>query len=147
MTYSNSIENRKEVIEMIKDLSNYFTNIRDELCEPYGLSSIQAVIILDIYHHPDERRVTDICKRLHKSTNTISPLINRLVAKGYLKKKVSKDDGRSTNVYLTEKTKEMTNNILVDVSDYTWPFFEGVSDEEFDHIFSALKKLLEVTKE
>lgn len=147
MAYNNSIENRKQIIEMIKDLSNYFTNIRDELCEPYGLSSIQAVIILDIYHHPDERRVTDICKRLHKSTNTISPLINRLVAKGYLKKKVSKEDGRSTNVYLTEKTKEMTNNILVDVSDYTWPFFEGVSDEEFDHIFSALKKLLEVTHE
>lgn len=147
MSCVNSIENRKEIISMIKDLSNYFSNIRDELCEPYGLSSIQAVIILDIYHHPDERRVTDICKRLHKSTNTISPLINRLVAKGYLKKKVSKEDGRSTNVYLTEKTKEMTDNILVDVSDYTWPFFESINDTQFEQVYNALKLLLEVTSE
>lgn len=147
MAYTNSIENRKEIINMIKDLSNFFTNIRDELCEPYGLSSIQAVIILDIYHHPEARRVTDICKRLHKSTNTISPLINRLVSKGYLKKKVSKEDGRSTNVYLTDKTKEMTNNILVDVSDYTWPFFESITDEQFDEVYKALKLLLEVTCE
>ena len=107
---------------MIKELSSYFTNIRDALCEPYGLSSIQAVIILDVYHHPEERRVTDICKRLHKSTNTISPLINRLIQKGYLMKKVSKDDARSMQVYLTDKTKEMVDNILVDISDYTWPF-------------------------
>lgn len=147
MSCENSIENRREIISMIKDLSNYFSNIRDELCEPYGLSSIQAVIILDIYHHPDARRVTDICKRLHKSTNTISPLINRLVAKGYLKKKVSKEDGRSTNVYLTEKTKEMTDNILVDVSDYTWPFFESINDDQFEQIYNALKLLLEVTSE
>ena len=147
MSCVNSIENRKEIISMIKDLSNYFSNIRDELCEPYGLSSIQAVIILDIYHHPDARRVTDICKRLHKSTNTISPLINRLVAKGYLKKKVSKEDGRSTNVYLTEKTKEMTDNILVDVSDYTWPFFESINDTQFEQVYNALKLLLEVTSE
>lgn len=147
MSCVNSIENRREIISMIKDLSNYFSNIRDELCEPYGLSSIQAVIILDIYHHPDERRVTDICKRLHKSTNTISPLINRLVAKGYLKKKVSKEDGRSTNVYLTEKTKEMTDNILVDVSDYTWPFFESINDTQFEQVYNALKLLLEVTSE
>ena len=147
MSCVNSIEHRKEIISMIKDLSNYFSNIRDELCEPYGLSSIQAVIILDIYHHPDERRVTDICKRLHKSTNTISPLINRLVAKGYLKKKVSKEDGRSTNVYLTEKTKEMTDNILVDVSDYTWPFFESINDTQFEQVYNALKLLLEVTSE
>ena len=147
MAYSNTVENRREIIEMIRDLSNYFTNIRDELCEPYGLSSIQAVIILDVYHHPEARRVTDICKRLHKSTNTISPLINRLVAKGYLKKKVSKEDARSTHVYLTDKTKEMASNILVDVSDYTWPFFDSVNDEQFNHVYTALKLLLEVTSE
>ena len=145
--YKNVSENRREIINMIKELSDYFNTIRDELCEPYGISSIQAIILLDIYHHPEERKVTDICKRLHKSTNTISPLINRLIQKGYLMKKVSKDDARSMQVYLTDKTKEMVDNILVDISDYTWPFFESISDNQFDHIYTALKLLLEVTSE
>jgi hypothetical protein len=50
-------------------------------------------------------------------------------------------------VYLTDKTKEMVDNILVDISDYTWPFFESISDNQFDHIYTALKLLLEVTSE
>ena len=62
-------------------------------------------------------------------------------------KKVSKDDARSMQVYLTDKTKEMVDNILVDISDYTWPFFESISDNQFDHIYTALKLLLEVTSE
>ena len=74
----NNKENRKEFIEMLKTVSLYINNVREALCAPYGLSSIQAVIVLDIYHNPNECRVTDICKRLNKSTNTISPLINRL---------------------------------------------------------------------
>ncbi|MBQ2471327.1 MAG: winged helix DNA-binding protein, partial [Acholeplasmatales bacterium] len=122
--YKNVSENRREIINMIKELSDYFNTIRDELCEPYGISSIQAIILLDIYHHPEERKVTDICKRLHKSTNSISPLINRLVEKGYLTKSQSKEDKRITYVSLTKKTEEITNSILIDVSDYTWPFFE-----------------------
>jgi len=145
--YKNVSENRREIINMIKELSDYFNTIRDELCEPYGISSIQAIILLDIYHHPEERKVTDICKRLHKSTNSISPLINRLVEKGYLTKSQSKEDKRITYVSLTKKTEEITNSILIDVSDYTWPFFEGMSDEKFDKIYEALKVLLEVTKE
>ena len=143
----NVSENRREIISMIKELANYFNNIRDELCEPYGISSIQAIIILDIYYHPEERKITDICKRLYKSTNSISPLINRLVEKGYLVKEHSKEDKRITYVSLTNKTQEIINSILVDVSDYTWPFFEALSDEQFEKIYDALKLLLEVTKE
>ena len=143
----NNIENRNHIIKMIKDLSNYFNTIRDELCEPYGISSVQAVIILDIYYHPTENKITDICKRLHKSTNSMSPLINRLVSNGYLEKVSSKEDKRVTYVNLTKKTREITKNIAVDVSDYTWPFFEALSDEQFEKIYTALELLLEVTKE
>lgn len=143
----NISENRRHVIEMIKELSDYFNTIRDELCEPYGVSSMQAIILLDIYHHPEERKITDICKRLHKSTNSISPLINRLVQKGYLGKEQSQQDKRITYVTLTNKTREIMDSISLDVSDYTWPFFEGMSDEQFDKVYEALTFLLEVTRE
>ena len=143
----NNIENRNNIIKMIKDLSNFFNTIRDELCEPYGISSVQAIIILDIFNHPDSNKITDICKRLHKTTNSISPLINRLVSYGLLEKVPSKEDKRITYVNLTKKSKEITKNIAIDVSDYTWPFFETLSDEQFDKIYTALELLLEVTKE
>ena len=39
------VTKRREVIDMIKSLSIYFNDVRDALCAPYGLSSIQAVIV------------------------------------------------------------------------------------------------------
>lgn len=143
----NNVKTRLEVIDMIKKLSNYFNNVRDALCAPYGLSSIQAVIVLDIYHNPTENKVTDICKRLNKSTNTISPLINRLVEKGFLAKTQGEEDARITYISLTEKTKKITDNISVDICDFTWPMFESVTEEQFEGIYDSLQLLLRVTSE
>ena len=143
---SKNSKNREAIIDMLKELTSRFSNIRDNLCEPYGLSSLQAVIIMDIYHNPDETRVTDICKRLKKSTNTISPLINRLIDKEFLVKIQDKTDNRVFNVKLTDKTLKIANEINVDVSDYTYPMFDSLSDSEFDNIYVSLLKLLEVTK-
>lgn len=141
------VSKRREIIDMIKELSIYFNDVRDALCAPYGLSSIQAVIVLDIYHNPNEAKVTDICKRLNKSTNTISPLINRLVDKGYLQKVQSKEDQRVTYIRLTDKTKAITEKINVDIRDFTWPMFESVADEDCEMIHKALSLLLQVTSE
>ena len=143
----NNVKTRLEVIDMIKKLSSYFNNVRDALCAPYGLSSIQAVIVLDIYHNPTENKVTDICKRLNKSTNTISPLINRLVEKGFLTKTQGEEDARITYISLTEKTKKITDNISVDICDFAWPMFESVTDEQFEGIYDSLQLLLRVTSE
>lgn len=134
----NNVENRKQIIEMLKSITNYFNDMRDVLCAPYGLSSIQAIIVLDIYHHPNETKVTDICKRLNKSTNTISPLINRLIKKEFLYKEQSKEDQRVFNVHLTKKSEKILNDIVVDVNDFTWPIFDSFTDSEFTQIYNAL---------
>ncbi len=146
MNDSNQAQKKIEIIDMLKELTTRFSNIRDNLCEPYGLSSLQAVIIMDIYHNPDNTRVTDICKRLKKSTNTISPLINRLIEKSFLIKEQNKDDNRVFNVKLTNKTLNIANEIAIDVSDYTYPMFDSLTKDEFDNIYNSLLKLLEVTK-
>ena len=143
----NCKENRKEIIEMLKALSLYISNVREALCAPYGLSAIQAIIVLDVYHNPNKCKVTDICKRLNKSTNTISPLINRLVEKKFLQKVRDEIDGRITYIQLTDKSKRITEQIQLDVSDFSWPMFDELSDEEFSVIYNSLKKLIKVTLE
>ena len=140
------IEKRKEVIEMIKQLSYFFDKCKDQLCEPYGLSSIQSKVILDVYHN-NGCRVTDICKRLNKETNTISPLITRLVSHGYLTKKVCEDDKRVFYVYLTKKSENIMSSLMTDVEKTTWPLFDKVSNSDLNKIYDSLKLLMEVTKE
>lgn len=139
-------EKRKEVIEMIKHLSYFFDKYKDKLCEPYGLSSIQSKLILDVYHN-EGTRVTDICKRLNKETNTISPLINRLIKHGYLTKIQDDFDKRITLIYLTDKSKQVMADLMKDVEKATLPLFDKLNEEELCNVYKSLKILERVYNE
>lgn len=134
----NNQKNREIVISNIKYLSEYFTIIREKLCEPYGLSEIQAIIVLDIYHNPNNNKITDICQRLAKETNTISPLIKRLEKNDFIVKKQDSVDKRISRVYLSERGNSIIKEINQDIHDYTWPMFDKLSNEEFDKLYDAL---------
>ena len=107
---------RKEIIENIKELSYYFDKCKDKLCEPYGLSSVQSKVILDVYHN-EGTKITGICQRLNKETNTISPLINRLIKHEYLVKENDKNDRRVYYIYLSEKSKNIMENLVKEDAD------------------------------
>ncbi len=131
-----------KIIEMIDVLSDEFYRLKNNICLPYDLSAIQTTIILDIYKNPNETKITDICKRLKKSTNSISPLINRLVDKGFLYKYNDPSDKRIFKVGLTEKSKSITSQIRVDVEDYTLPIAEELTEEEISEIENSLELLI-----
>ena len=131
-----------KIIEMINILSDEFYRLKNNICLPYDLSAIQTTIILDIYKNPKETKITDICKRLKKSTNSISPLINRLVEKGFLYKYKDPNDKRISKVGLTDKSKSITSQIRVDVEDYTLPVAEELTKEEINEIEKSLELLI-----
>ncbi len=137
---------REKIISMLKDVSLKFEALRDAVCAPYGLSSTQAILILDIYHNPKHNKVTDICKRLNKSTNTISPLINRLCEKGFLKKTQDESDNRIFYVDLTEKSKSITDKISIDIEDYTAPVFEQLTEDDIKTIKKGITLLSKVVE-
>ena len=41
---------REKILSMLKEVASKFDSLRDAVCAPYGLSSIQAILILDVYH-------------------------------------------------------------------------------------------------
>ena len=137
-------EEREQILDMLKEVATRFESLRDAVCAPYGLSSIQAILLLDVYHNQEHTRVTDICKRLNKSTNTVSPLINRLIDKGFLTKKQDESDNRIFYVYLTDKSKAITDKISIDIEDYTLPIFEQLKEDEIETIKKGLSLLNKV---
>lgn len=141
-----TIEDRMQVLTMIKDLANYFEHAKDKLCEPYNFTSIQATILLDLAEN-GKSRVTSICSRLGKSTNTISPLLQRLERLGYVKKYQSEGDKRVMYVNLSTKGKELMKKYLNDAGSYSWPIFDKLDDEEFQMIYKSLVKLTDILKD
>lgn len=133
-----------ETIEALKSISQFIGDVRASLCSPYKISPIQAVILLDIYHHPLETKITDICKRLNKTTNTISPLVKRLVDRGFLIKCQNKEDNRVFEVFFSSKGKEIMNQINLSVVSFASPIFNELSDDEFQNLSILLKRLNKV---
>lgn len=136
---------RKEIIENIKELSYYFDKCKDKLCEPYGLSNVQSKVILDVYHN-EGTKITGICQRLNKETNTISPLINRLINHEYLVKENDKNDRRIYYIYLSEKSKNIMESLVKDIETMTWPLFDSISEEQTNMIYESLKILIDITR-
>jgi len=71
-----------------------------------GITYPQYLVLLVLWEKAPQP-VNDISKRLHLNTNTITPLINRLVDLGIVEKQKGTDDERKMYVFLTTKGQVM----------------------------------------
>ncbi|MDE7162010.1 MAG: MarR family transcriptional regulator [Anaeroplasmataceae bacterium] len=127
-----------KTIELLKSASQFIGNARASLCTPYGLTPLQAIILIDIYHHPNQTRITDICKRLNKTTNTISPLVNRMIDKNYLIKRQNSKDNRIFEVFFSNRGEEIMTRMNQDILNFANPYFAKLSEEEFKNLYQSL---------
>ena len=137
-------EDLLETIELLKSISQFISKSRAGLSTPYHLTPTQAIILLDVANHPNHTKITDICKRLNKTTHNISPLVNRMIEKGYIEKRQNKVDNRIFEVFISEYGNDILNRFNKDVLAFATPIFEELSEEEFHELYNSLKKLNKV---
>jgi MarR family transcriptional regulator, organic hydroperoxide resistance regulator len=71
-----------------------------ELLEPMGLTHPQYLVMLALWEH-DPRSVRDIAAELRLESATLSPLLKRLEASGYVRRSRATADERRLEVSLT----------------------------------------------
>lgn len=76
------------------------------LLRPLGLTYPQYLVLLALWEE-DGVPVTDLCARTRLETGTVTPLINRLVAKGLARKERAREDERIRLVSLTAKGRAL----------------------------------------
>ena len=137
---------KKELMFSVNDLATYFIKLRNKLCGPYGLSISETEILFDLYHYGSSK-VTDICERLNRSTNIISPSISSLEKNNIISKNKNKKDKRITLINLTDEGLKLINEILTDVSDYYSIFLSHYDESELKNILDIVNKSLAEVKE
>lgn len=142
----NKNEERMQFLAMIKTVASYFETAKEQLCKPYSFSSVQATLLLDLFEH-GRSKVTEICQRLGKSTNTISPLIRRLEKMEFIERVEGELDRRVVYIALSPKGTQAIEKYVNDAGMYSWPIFDKLSEEEFTNIYQSLKTMLRVLKE
>jgi len=76
------------------------------LLKPLDLTYPQYLCMLVLWQD-DEQTVGQLCYRLFLDTNTLSPLVRKLEAKGLITQKRPVSDRRRVHLYLTDKGKAL----------------------------------------
>jgi DNA-binding MarR family transcriptional regulator len=75
------------------------------LLKPYGLTHPQYLVLLALWDKAP-RTVKDLCETLRHDPATLSPLLKRLEALGYVTRERNRDDERALTVELTDAGRE-----------------------------------------
>jgi len=98
-------------------------------------------ILTVLYDNDGKLSMKEIGQLIGKDKSTVTPLVNKLLRLGYIKKEKCKEDRRITYVKITEKGKEIENKFN-DISKEVYSTaYKGFSVEEKEELLKLLKKL------
>ena len=107
--------------------------------DPLGLTYTQYVTMMALWGH-DGVTVGELGSRLYLDSATLTPLLKRLEAHGYVDRRRSEEDEREVIVSLTDKGRELREK-AVSVP-YCMAGCIGISPEDAVQLKALLEKLL-----
>lgn len=119
--------------------SRAMTDIYRPLLEEHGLTYPQYLVMVDLWEH-GKRSIKEIGETLYLDSGTLSPLLKRLEATGYLKRVRRAEDERVVDIELTPKgqqLKKQGEKVLEAVGCSV-----GLSQKELDALMTRLRQLL-----
>lgn len=91
--------------------SRELTRLYKPFLDPLGLTYPQYVTMMALWEH-DAVRIGELGARLHLDSATLTPLLKRLEAHGYLNRTRSKDDERAVIITLTSEGQALRDRAL-----------------------------------
>jgi DNA-binding MarR family transcriptional regulator len=82
------------------------TKTYQSLLDPLGLTYSQYIVLVSLWDK-DDRRVGEIGAQLGLETNTLTPMLKRMEAAGWIHRKRSPEDERQVRVSLTDQGRAL----------------------------------------
>jgi DNA-binding MarR family transcriptional regulator len=112
----------------------------DERFGKYGLTSEQYGVLITIKYIGKSARPTDIARRLARSPNSISMIVDRMVKAGLVRRTRDRRDRRVVFVTITNKGEKALHPATAEGLDFIERVTSALSNEDL----STLVKLLEL---
>ena len=91
--------------------------------------------------------IKTLCEKTSLDKSTLTGIIDRLERDGYIERKPSETDKRSTLIWLTGKEQEFANHVQKVSDQINEIFYKGFDDEEITQFESMLERILANCKE
>ncbi len=109
------------------------------LLAPFNLTYTQYIVLLVLWEN-DHLSVKEIGQRIYLDSGTLTPLLNKLIKRGLIKKETNKNDERGLIISLTEEGIALKDQII------TVPFNLAkevkLTPEEAKTLYGLLYKIL-----
>lgn len=132
-----------DTIQMIERLHRYFLDLLKVELDRRGIqdiNNVQSMILHNIGE--DEMTVGELTVRGYYLGSNVSYNVKKMVENDYLVQERSKHDKRSVRVKLSEKGRELNNQITEMFSNHETALENtDLSDEEFQQTLETMKKL------
>lgn len=124
----------------INDVSKIFNDELNEKCAGIGITPATRRILF--YLSPDKPvNQLYIVNKTRLKAPTISVSLGRLEKKDIIKRQICDIDMRNVDVYLSEKGKEIDDQIKAFSDDIDAKMMKGITQEEIDSCLNVLEKL------
>ena len=105
-----------ELCLSVYNTNRYFHRLYDRVLDQYDLSYLQYMSLL-IIHQRDALKMMDIGTVLELSSNTLTPVIDKLVQKGWVLKVQSITDKRVKVLAMADDKQQLFQKILGEIDD------------------------------
>ncbi|NPD88249.1 MAG: MarR family transcriptional regulator [Asgard group archaeon] len=128
------------LISKIHQLSNrIFTKLLAD--HEIDINSAQGRILFPLWRK-DGISIAELSQKTALGKSTLTSMLDRLDESGHIKRVHSEDDRRKILIFLTEKSKDLSNKYLTVSQDMTKLFYQDFSSEEIDQFEGYLERLL-----
>lgn len=107
----------------------------------YGIVPSHGGILSFLYSH-DDITMKELAEKIHRSKPTVTVLVDKLVALGYVLKEKSDTDSRVTYIRLTEQGKAFQKDFQEISQNLNHKVFQGISETEMNMVDPILEKIM-----
>ncbi len=105
-----------------------------------NLTSVQTMI-LGFLDEEDQITSSELGKRTELDSATLTGILDRLEAAGFIERKGNPDDRRSIHIHLTQKGKAMSGEATRVIAAANTEFLQVLTDEQKRDLHGIIKKL------
>lgn len=131
-------------MHLLKILHIQIEERANTVVEQYNLTAAQSDILGYILENRNSRpNSTTIHKQLHLSRATVSALVKKLRAKGFLEFEENPSDDRQKQIIVTEKAKQVEKALECKFEKMQESLFWNISKQEIESMENILERMLE----
>lgn len=134
------IEFQEKLIELLKNINNKLSERLHNFYEPYGLTSVQAMVLLELYKN-GQQNITDLSNHLCMDKSNISPLCKRLEKNGFIERVRDSDDERYVNIKMTKYSEDIAKKLTEKISSNSISILMGIENNKKNIIIDGLNTL------